>query len=89
MTLDKKLYRQAYEAYRQNNSAELRERAAQANKLSSQEALQRYFALWEFAMQLSSGPSEKQHNLHLKELEEYYSKVQKMEAWRQTRGKSS
>jgi hypothetical protein len=89
MTLNKELYRQAYELYRQNNTAELRQRATEANKLSSQEALQRYYALWEFAMKLSSGPSEKQHRLHLQELDEYYSKVQKMEAWRQARGKGS
>ena len=87
MILDKELYRQTYESYRQNNIAELRERAAQANKLSSQEALRRYFLLWKFAMQFSSVPSEKQRKLHLQELEEYYSKVRKLEAWRHSRGK--
>lgn len=87
--MNKELYQQAYETYRQNNIAELRERAAQAYKLSSFEAWQRYFVLWEFAMQLSSGLSEKQHKLHVYELEEYYSRVQKLEAWRRANGKSS
>jgi hypothetical protein len=48
MKLDKELYRQAREWYRQINDAELTERVRNSGNLSSQENFQIFIDLWEF-----------------------------------------
>lgn len=87
MSIDKNLYRQAQEWYRQSNLGEQKARWEQAGKLSSQEAWKQYVDLWEFAMKLAPDLSDQQQQRKLAALDEYYLRVQKLEAWRQTHGK--
>ncbi|KAA0224157.1 hypothetical protein EDS67_24630 [candidate division KSB1 bacterium] len=85
MAIDKELYRQAQEYYRQWNVAKLRERAEMAGKLSSQELWQRYLALIEFGLSISRHPSDWQRQQKLDHVAQYYERVQKMEEWRRSR----
>lgn len=85
MPIDKELYRQAYEHYRQWNEAELVDRARNAGRLSPQELWQQYVDLWEFCVNLAPEPSLLQQRLRHQELEDYYAKIQKFEAWRRSR----
>lgn len=85
MPLDKKLYREAYEHYRQWNEAELIDRARNAGRFSPQELWQQYVDLWEFCVNLAPEPSALQQRLRHQELEDYYAKIQKFEAWRRSR----
>jgi hypothetical protein len=86
MTIDKELYRQAQEWYREWNVAEERERYDNAGKLSPQESWKQYVALWELAMKLSPEQSPRQRQLRLTEWDEYYSRVQGFESRRRWRG---
>ena len=85
--IDKALYRQAQEWYRQWNEAERKARWDEAGKLSSQEAWKQYVDLWEFAMKLAPDLSKRQRQRNLAAWDEYYARVQKLEAWRQIHGK--
>jgi hypothetical protein len=87
MPIDKALYRQAQEWYRQWNAAEQKARWDEAGNLSSQEAWKQYVDLWEFAMKLAPDLSEWQHRRTLAAWDEYYARIQKLETWRQTHGK--
>jgi len=87
--LDKELYRKAYEQYRRWNEAELVDRARNAGKLSPAEAWEQYLALAEFARECCPRPSQRQRKQKLADLRRYYAQVQKLEAWRRARGKSS
>jgi len=87
MAIDKELYRQAYEGYRQWNEAELIERARNAGKLTPQEAWRQYARLWKFALKYLPEISAAQHKQRLAELEEYLAKVQQLESWRRRYGK--
>jgi hypothetical protein len=89
MKLDKDLYRQAYEQYRQWNEAELAERVRNAGKLSPQEAWRQYVALVEFCWKMCPQQSEWQHKQKLADLDRYYAAVRKLEAWRRARGKTA
>lgn len=89
MALDKELYRQAYEGYRQWNEAELIERARNTNKPTPQQAWRQYAELWEFIMKISPGISAAQRCKRLADLEEYLSKIQKLESWRRSHGLQS
>ncbi len=89
MAIDKELYRQAFEYYRQWNEAELIERARNAGKLSPQELWQQYVDLWEFCVNLAPEPSSLQQKLRHQELEDYYDKIQKFEAWRRDRAQKA
>ena len=60
MPIDARLYREAIEAYRQWNEAELRDRLLTALTRSPDEAWQQCLALWEFAWQLNLKPGERQ-----------------------------
>lgn len=84
MAIDRELYRQAYEGYRQWNEAELIERARNANKLTPQQAWRQYAELWEFIVKISPEISAAQRRLRLADLEEYLSKIQKLESWRRS-----
>lgn len=88
MKLDKELYRQAYEQYRQWNEAELIDRARNAGKLSPEEAWRQYLALFDFAREACPPQSDWQRKQHLDDLARYYERVQKLETWRQTHGES-
>lgn len=89
MALDKDLYRQAYEQYRQWNVAELKDRLYQAGKRPPGEGWQKYRALVEFSWQLCPTQSEWQVREKRNSLDEYYRRVQKLEEWRRAHGKTA
>ncbi len=88
MKLDRELYRQAYERYRQWNEAELAERVRNAGKLTPQQGWAQYLALAEFAWECCPRPGEWQRRQKLADLAYYYERVQQLEAWRRAHGKS-
>jgi hypothetical protein len=89
MPLDPKILREAQEAYRQWNEAELRERLHAADKPSAQETWRQYVALVEFCWKLAPEQSEWQHIQNQAALAQYYERIQKLEAWREQRGKGA
>jgi len=89
MTLDKELYRRAYEQYRQWNEVELADRARNAGKLSPAEAWKQYVALVEFCWKLCPQQSEWQREQKLADLARYHEQVKRLEAWRRARGKTT
>ncbi len=89
MTIDKDLYRGAFEQYRQWNEAELRERIRNAGVRTPHERWREYLGLWNFCQKLGTKASPTQRQQKLEALELYYVRVQKMEAWRQMRGRKS
>ncbi len=86
MTIDKALYRQAQEWYRQWNDAERKARWEAAGKLTPQEAWEQYVDLWEFGWRTNVQPSQHQIVQKVEALERYYDRVVKLEAWRSSRG---
>jgi hypothetical protein len=86
MSIDKSLYRQAQEWYRQWNVAKRKARWEVAGKLSPQEAWQQYVDLWEFGWRTNVQPSQHQIRQKIEALERYYDRVAKLEAWRRARG---
>lgn len=86
MAIDKALYRQAQEWYRQWNEAERKARWEAVGKISSQEAWQQYVDLWEFGWRTKVQPSQHQIRQKISALECYYERVAKLEAWRRDRG---
>jgi len=89
VTIDKDLYRKAFDEYRQWNESELRERIRNAGKRTPQEGWEIYLSLWRFSQKMGFEVSEYQRRQKLEALELSYSRVQKMEAWRKTRGKET
>lgn len=89
MTIDKELYRQAFEHYRQWNEAELVERVRETSKLTPRELWERYAALWEFCVNLAPEPTPLQEKVRHQELEDYYAKIQKFETWRRKRAEGA
>jgi len=89
MALDPKIIREAQEAYRQWNEAELRERLHAAPSRPPDEAWQQFLALWEFAWQTNLKASENQQRQKALDLEQYYQRILKFEAWRKQRGSAS
>jgi len=89
MSLDKELYRTAYQGYRQWNEAEMVERARNAGRLSPAEAWRRYVALWEFCMKLAPPQSQRQREQRLADWDRYYDRVRRLEAWRRVRGETT
>jgi len=89
MTLDKDLYRRAYEQHRRWNEAELADRARNAGKLSPAEAWKQYLALVEFCWKLYPQQSEWQREQKLADLAQYHERVKRLEAWRRARGKTT
>lgn len=87
--MDKSLYRRAYEQYRQWNEAREAERARDGGRLSPEEAWRRYVELVEFCWKLCPQQSETQRREKLAALERYYERVRRMEAWRQSRGRTT
>lgn len=85
MPLDKELYRQAYEHYRQWNEAELIDRVQNAGRLSPQELWERYLALTDFGLSLAPHPSAWQRRQKLDQLAQHYEDLQKLESWRRSR----
>ncbi len=89
MTIDAKLYREAREAYRQWNEAELRERLQRADTHPPDKAWWEFVDLWEFGWRLNLQPSEGQQQQKLVDLNRYYERLRRFEAWRTARGRAS
>ena len=89
MPLDKELYRKAYESLRQWNEAELLDRVRNAGQLSPAKAWRQYVDLWEFCVNRSPEPSALQCKQRLAEWDRHYAQIQKLEAWRRARGKTT
>ena len=87
MPLDPKIIREAQEAYRQWNEAELRDRLHSTDKPSSLVTWRQYVSLVEFCWKLAPQQSEWQRAQKMAALSEYYERIKKLEAWRQQRGK--
>ncbi len=87
MPIDKKLYREAMEYYRQWNEAEKSERLCHGRKLTSVELWQQYVTLTEFLWKSCPLPSPYQQKQKIEALNRYYSRIKKLEAWRSSRGK--
>jgi hypothetical protein len=85
--LDKKLYQEWYQSMRQWNEAELIDRIRNARKLTPQQGWEQFVALVEFCWKLAPPQSDYQRKEKLETLRLYYERIQKFEAWRQTRGK--
>jgi hypothetical protein len=89
MKLDKELYRKAYALHQQSSDAKLGERAHLHSELSSAEAFKQYADLVELMWRLCLEPSEWQREEKLESINHYYTAVQRLEAWRQTRGQKA
>ena len=89
MSLDKNLYRQAYEQYRQWNEAKTIARAQNAGRLSPLEAWQKYVALVEFCWRLQPNQSQQQREQRLADWDRYYARIQRFEARRGAHGKTA
>jgi hypothetical protein len=89
MKLDKELYRHAYELHRQYNEADLRARIRNKTKRPPSEAWQQYRDLWEFCIKLSPQSSKREEEQRLTDWERYYTRIQKLEEWRQKVGKAA
>jgi hypothetical protein len=89
MPLDPKIIREAQAVYRQWNEAELRDRLLTAPDRPPDEAWQQFLALWEFAWQSNLKASKTQQRQKAVELERYYERILKLEAWRKRRGSAT
>jgi len=89
MKLDKELYRKAYELHQQSSDAKLVERARLHSELSSAEAFKQYVDLVEFVWKLCPEPSEWQRKEKLESIVRYYAAIQRLEAWRRSRGQAA
>lgn len=87
--LDKDLYKRVYAGWRQWNEAEQAERVRNAGCLTPAQAWQRYVELVELCWKLSRVQSQAQQRQKAAELALYYERVQKLEAWRRARGKTT
>ena len=86
MTIDKALYRQAQEWFRQWTEAERKVRWEEAGKLTPKEAWEQFVDLWEFGWRTNAQPSQHQIQKKIEALERYYARVAKLEAWRRSHG---
>ena len=89
MSLDKELYRQAYQQYDQWNKARAADRIRNAGQLSPTEAWRRYVELVEFCWRLSPRQSQQQREQRLADWDRYYDRVRRLEAWRKKHGKTA
>ena len=86
MMIDAKLNREALEAYRQWNEAELIARAREAPDRDAQAGWREFNDLWAFARLVGAKQSLLQRRQKLEAIDLYYERVKMLETWRQTRG---
>ena len=86
MSLDKELYRQAYEHYRQWNFAERADRVYHAGERSPEECWKIYVDWWEFLVSIAPERSQEQLDRRMDIWNIYYSRMQKIEKWRKEHG---
>jgi hypothetical protein len=89
MKIDKQLYHNAYEQYRQWNLLKEDEQIRTARQRSPLESWQQYVALLEFCWQLSPHQNDWERKQKLESIDRYYARVRQMEAWRKARAKAA
>jgi hypothetical protein len=89
MELDKELYRKSYRAIKEWKERESIDRMLQARYLSPQQAWNQYIALWELLLTIAPTEIKYQHVEHLKNLDQYYTKVQKLQEWMKSNGEAA
>jgi len=89
MEMDKDLYRKAHAALKRWNEFETIERLQQAKHLTPEQGWKQYISLWELLMKIAPDGSDYQHQEHIKDLEQYYSNVQKLQAWMRLHGEAT
>ena len=86
VSIDKELYRWAFEQYRQWNEAAQIARLRNAGKSQPGSAWEQYVDLFEFNQRVGFQRSVRQRAQKLADLDHYYIKIQKFEAWKRARG---
>ena len=89
MTLDKELYRQAYQHYQDMEAHKQHEHLGQRKRLSPLKAWQQYVDLVEFCWKLCPSSGKHQRQEKLAAINRYYERVQALEAWRKAHGETS
>ena len=87
MTLDKELYRKAYQSYQEWNEAELNARIQNAGHSTPEDGFSQYLSLWESIRKIGLKPGEWQRREKLAALEHYYNCVRILEEWRLKHGR--
>lgn len=82
------LYRQAYAALRQQNEAELRERALHPYCARPEANWQQFVEIVEFCWQIAPVQSDYQRAEKLNAWAGYFERVQKLTRWRHERGQA-
>ena len=89
MELDGKLYREAYKALGQWKERQAIEQLLQRRNLTPRQAWEQYKALWELSMKIAPGDQEYQHSEHIRNWDQYYSKIQKLQTWMRSHGEAA
>jgi hypothetical protein len=82
----KELYRQAYAALREQNEAELRERAQHPYRTHPETNWQQFVELVEFCWRIAPAQSDYQRYEKLNAWARYFERVEKLAVWRHERG---
>jgi hypothetical protein len=88
MELDKDLYREYYVALKKWSQQEDTQRVLDSRNLTSEQAWNRYIALWELLIQFTPGDRESRHLEHINEVDRYYSIVRKLHDYHLKNGES-
>ena len=89
MILDKELYRKTYAAYREWSEAKHHAMIQEAVALTSAERWARYVGMWEFGWPMYCQRATTVRQKKLENMQQYYDHIQKLETWRQARGRTS
>jgi len=84
--INKDLYLQAYELYRQWDEVESIKRIMEARELTPQQAWNRYITLWNLLVKIAPRVSVHLHQQKISDYSSYYFSLQKLNAWEKTRG---
>jgi hypothetical protein len=87
LKIDKELYKQAQEYYRQWNEEKAEARVAATADWTPAELWQQYKALWHSGWRLCPEPHEWAWREKAESLDLYYERIRKLEAWRRERAK--
>jgi hypothetical protein len=82
MSIDAKLYRDAYAQLAEWNDAELKARADRDRQLTPAERWRQYESLWQLCVELAGPPSEQYLRQNYLGWVEYYLKMQQFELWK-------
>lgn len=86
LKIDKELYKQAQEYYRQWNEAKAEARAAATASSTPAELWRQYETLWKFGWRLCPEPDGWAWQQKAEALDLYYQRLERLEEWRHNRG---